>query len=190
MIMKRNLFLTLAILAIVSLTASAQQPTFWNKDNIVNIGVGLGGNLYSGGYYSGANKIPFISASFEHCLMDNLFNDKSSLGVGGILGFTQAKWDGGHGWGYKSTNVVIGARGALHYALVDKLDTYAGLALGYNIVSWKWTGTGSNERGSGSSGLTYGFYAGARYYFTDAIGAFAEVGYGYTILTLGLSFKF
>jgi len=187
--MKKNLFLTLAICAIVGVTASAQQPTFWNKDNVVNIGVGLGGNLYSGSYYSGASRLPFISASFEHCLLDNLFDSKSSLGIGGILGYTQAKWDGDY-WGYKSSNIIIGARGALHYALVDKLDTYAGFTLGYNIVSWKWTGTGHGDSGSAKSNVTYGFYAGARYYFTDAIGAFAEVGYGYTILTLGLSFKF
>jgi len=184
--MKKSLFLTLAVCIIAGVSAQAQQPTFLKKDNVVSLGVGIGGNLYSGyGYWSGVKRIPFVSLSVEHCIMDNLFDERSSLGVGGIFGYTSLRvpdvW--------RVSDMVIGARGALHYALVNKLDTYAGLTIGYNIHSWKWIGTGHGET-SGGSGLSYAIFAGARYYFTDAIAVFGELGFGYAILNLGVSFKF
>jgi hypothetical protein len=186
----KKLFLTLAVCIFAATCMSAQQPTFMKGDNVVNVGIGLGGNLY--GWYSGGgiSKLPVLSASFEHCIIDNLFDEKSSLGVGGLLAYTQAKYNDS-GWGWKTSNIVIGARGALHYALVDKLDTYVGMMLGYNIYSFKYTGTGYYDNyGHGNSGLAFSIFAGARYYFTDAIAAFAELGYGYAILNLGVSFKF
>ena len=123
--------------------------------------------------------------------MGNLWNEKSALGVGGIVGYASAKWEES-GWGWKTTNIIIGARCALHYSFAPKLDTYAGLMLGYNVVSWKWTGSNSWLQGSASSAsdITWSGFVGARYYFTNSFGAFAEVGYGFSVLSLGLSLKF
>ena len=183
--MKRNLFLTLSICFGIIASASAQQPAFLKGDNVVSLGVGLGGYLGTGNWTgSGIKKTPLLVASFDHCIMDNLFDEKSSIGIGGLVGYKSIKW--ADYW--KTTYIVIGARGSFHYALVDKLDTYAGLHLGYDIANTKWIGhdTGS----AGASGFSYGFFVGARYYFTDAIGAFAELGYGYSVLNLGVAFKF
>ena len=187
--MKKHLFLTLAISFGIIVSASAQQSTFLKGDNVASLGIGIGGYLGTGGWHHGGSisRTPLISASFEHCIIDNLFDEKSSIGVGGLLGFKSVKiadW-------WKTTYIVIGARGAFHYALVDKLDTYAGLHLGYDIVNSKWIGSGSSYSESyGASGLSYGFFAGARYYFTDAIAVFAELGYGYAVLNAGVAFKF
>ena len=41
------------------------------------------------------------------------------------------------GWGWKYSNIIIGARGNFHYPLMNKLDTYTGLLLGYNVSSFK-----------------------------------------------------
>ena len=185
--MNKHFLLTISICVIASISTSAQQPVFMKKDNVINLGVGIGGTLYSGyGHHSGVNRIPFLSVSFEHCIMDNLFDERSSLGVGGLVGYTSLRvpdvWT--------VSNIVIGARGALHYALVDNLDTYAGLTIGYNIHSWKWIESSWGTSTTGNSGLSYAFFAGARYYFTSAIAAFAELGYGYSIINLGLSFRF
>ena len=192
--MKNVFFKKMAIVAIAAVTMSvaahAQIPTFNKGDNLVGAGIGFGGTLYSGSGYS--NKMPAISFHYEHCVVDNLWDEKSSIGVGGILGYTSAKWEySGYGWKYSS--VIIGARGSLHYAFVDKLDTYAGLMIGYNIVSAKETGSyriGENTyRRSRSAACSY-FFVGGRYYLTDNFAAFAELGYGIAIINLGVSIKF
>ena len=187
--MKKILFLTLAFCIIAGVSASAQQSTFLKGDNVVSLGVGLGGYLNTGWGWSGhgVKKTPLITASFDHCFFDNLFDEKSSIGIGGLVGFKSVKvvdyW--------KITYIIIGVRGTFHYALVNKLDTYGGLHLGYDICNSKYIGPSGSWGGStGGSGLSYGFFVGGRYYFTDSIGAFAELGYGYAILNLGVSFKF
>jgi len=170
----------------------AQEQTFGQNDNVVNLGVGIGGTLYNGlGYTgSGIKRMPTFFIAYERCVVGKLFNDKSSLGVGGLGGYTSAKYDYS-GWGWKSTDIMIGARAALHYAFVDKLDTYGGCMFGYNINSWKWTGvTGGSERRTGNNGLTYSIFVGGRYYLGNAFAVFAELGYGYSVLNAGLSFKF
>lgn len=94
----------------------------------------------------------------------------------------------GHLW-LKYTNFIIGARGSFHYPLVDNLDTYAGILLGYNVVSAKEIGTipvGYNA--SSSSGIFSG-YVGARYYFTEQIGAMAELGTGIAYFNIGVAVK-
>ena len=186
------LCMALAICMISTVPASAQEPVFGKGDNVVSLGVGLGGSLYNGYGYkgSGFSRMPAFSLAFERCIIDELFDEKSSLGIGALLGYTSAKYNDS-GWGWKSTDIMIGARGALHYALVNKLDTYAGMMLGYNINTWKWTGYDWSTTGkSGSSGLSYAIFAGARYYFTDSIAAFAELGFGYSIINVGIALKF
>ncbi|MDR0796150.1 MAG: hypothetical protein LBE79_08905 [Tannerella sp.] len=191
--MKKKMFLAIAICLIAAVQAAAQDSYFNQDDNVVSLGLGLGGTLYSGYGYSGNgfSRMPAFSLSYERCIIDNLFNEQSALGVGGLIGYTSAKYNynlvGGRGW--KSTDVMIGARAALHYAFIDQLDTYAGIMAGYNVNSWKWNGDGTTHT-SGSSGLTYSLFAGGRYYFSDSFAAFAELGYGYTFLNAGLSVKF
>ncbi len=181
------------ILSFAALQVSAQKTSFVQKDNVVGLGIGFGGNLYSGYYGSGIKRIPAISVYYEHCVKDNLWDEKSSIGVGGLLGYSSAKWDEtimGDKYGWKSSNIIIGARGALHYAFLDKLDTYTGLMLGYDIVSQKWTGNKTGLGSAAASGFTWSWFVGARYYFTDSFAAFAELGYGIAILNLGASLKF
>ena len=163
----------------------AQTPSFVQGDNVVGVSIGFGG-YFSGVFYSGSeiSRMPAISLYYENCVKDNLFNEKSSLGIGGMLGYTSAKWSDY----WKVSHTTIGARGALHYAFVDKLDTYTGLMLGYNIVKWKYYNWESG--GTGSSGLAYSWFLGARYYFTDNLAAFAELGYGVAIFNIGVAFKF
>ncbi|MCL1974487.1 MAG: hypothetical protein FWG54_06710 [Bacteroidetes bacterium] len=186
--MKKNLFLTLAICFGTVFSASAQQPSFAKGDNVVSLGVGLGGYLGTGNWNgSGLKKTPLITASFDHCIIDNLFDEKSSIGVGGMVGYKSIKWVDY----WRTTYIVLGVRGSFHYALVDKLDTYAGLHMGYDIANTKWIGRDSYPGSSaGAGGFSYAFFLGARYYFTDAIGAFAELGYGYSVINLGVAFKF
>jgi len=171
-------------------TASAQIPTFTQSDNLAGISIGFGG-LYTGSGYT--SKSPAISLYYEHCVVDNLWDSKSSLGIGGMLGFASAKWERpGGGGGYNHSNFFIGGRGTLHYAFVDKLDTYAGLMTGYNNVSDKQFGNTAGIPSTVPGGFCWSLFAGARYYFTESFAAFAELNLGYylPVMSLGISLKF
>ena len=122
-------------------------------------------------------------------------NGRGVVGLGAYIGYTGAKYRAfdnlDAGWNFN--NLILGVRGALHYQFVNRLDTYLGLFLGYNI-------TMTNDYGSFPSGLRpsapavggfeFAFYVGARYYLTQRFAVFGEVGYGLATVNLGLAYKF
>jgi len=171
-----NLFLAGAL--------SAQKTTFEKGDKVLNLGIGLGSTSYGSGYSMG---MPPVSASLEFAVKDKLFNDhKGAIGVAPYIGYGSYKYKMYDGYSAKFSDLLIGVRGNLHYQFVDKLDTYAGLFLGYENVSWKDNHGFTNGVGSG---LGWALLIGGRYYFSDNIGAMAELGYGITYLNLGVSLK-
>ena len=161
---------------------AAQESTFAKGDKVLNLGIGFGSSYYSSFYTS---HMPAISASFEVGVIDGIL-DKGSIGVGGYIGYSSAKYS--NYW--KTSNFLIGARGSFHYPLANKLDTYTGLQLGYNIFSTKYYDTYSGAFNASSSGLAYAWFAGARYYFSDKFAGMIEVGYGIAYLNLGVAIKF
>lgn len=187
--MKRILVTALCCVCISGFLLS--QNVFVKGDKVIDLSVGLGSYLTLTG---GSTTIPPLTAAFEVCVKDNLFNEKSSLGIGGLLSYSSSKWEsyymGTYGWKY--TDFLIGGRGVLHYQFVEKLDTYTGILLGFNIASSKTYGTYDPSYGSqdSSGGLVYGAFVGARYYFTDQFAVLAELGYGIAVLNLGISYKF
>lgn len=168
----------MACVAIVAV--SAQDNMFSKGDKVLNATVGLGSSIYGAGFKTG---IPPVGVSFEYGVKDELFNEKSSLGIGGIVGYSSATTSTGFAMSYSS--IIVGVRGIVHYALVDNLDTYGGLMLGYNAASVKITGGNSTPAG----GVAYGGFVGARYYFSPKFAAMAELGYGIALLNLGVSIK-
>lgn len=173
----------LAVLIVVTFSFAqlvAQEATFVKGTKVLNLGIGLGSTYYGGLYGSHS---PALSGSFEVGIKDDVL-EKGSIGIGGYVGYSSAKY--ADYW--KTSNILIGARGSFHYPLVDKLDTYTGLLLGYNIFSTKYYTTFTV--GGSSSAVALAWFAGARYYFTDKFAGMAEVGYGIAYLTLGVSLKF
>lgn len=71
--------------------------------------------------------------------------------------------------------------------LVENLDTYIGAMLGYNIVSSKWHGTGTSMGTASSGGVIFSGFIGARYFFSEKLGGFAELGSGIAYLNLGVA---
>ncbi len=60
-------------------------------DKILNLGLGLGNNYFSGSTFS--NSFPPVAASFEVIVKDGLFSDgKGELGIGGQLGYVGYKY--------------------------------------------------------------------------------------------------
>ncbi len=173
----KKIILSLVVLVSTLSFANAQE-IFSKGTSALNIGVGIGGTLITDGY---SVVIPPLSVSYDYAVVDNLIeNNNGSITVGGYLGYASSK--------YKEASYnysLIGARGAFHYQFVKKLDTYVGamLAMSYSSSSV----AGSTTR---TSGLGWSTFIGARYMFSDNIGAFVEAGWGVTALTAGVTFRY
>ena len=177
----KKLLLSLLVVVFTFTQLLSQESTFKKGDKALNLGIGFGSSYY-GGFYT--SHMPALSASLEVGVADGIL-DKGSIGVGGYIGYSSAKYS----TYWKTTNFLIGARGSFHYPLVNKLDTYTGLQLGYNVFSTKYYDNTYTTGGSAST-LQFALFAGARYYFSNNIAVFAEVGYGVAYLTVGVALKF
>ena len=175
--MKKILFMLL-VATVFSLATQNAFAQFEKGDKLLNVGLNLGGTYGGGGVG--------VGASFEGGVHD-------FISVGGQFDFVHWGYGGG-GYGYGGWNynfISIGARGSYHYGkhflTIDKLDLYAGPALGYRIASSSYDGIGYDAYGSG---VFFGAFAGAKYYFKPTLGVFAEVGYNASPLKVGIAFKF
>ena len=163
--MKKTLaLLTVAILMVINV--NAQAPSFSKGDKVLDITVGVP-NLYGYGW-----GIPPIIGSFELGIVDGIL-EKAAVGVGGYAGVSSASLSG-----TSYFNVHLGVKGAFHYPLVDKLDTYAGILTGYSVSDLSYYG------------FDWGAFVGLRYYLSNSFALNAEAGYGVTYLRGGISFKF
>jgi len=173
----------------ISISSYAQTPAFEKSDLVFNAGIGFGSGLYGTGYKT---TMTAISLSGEYGIVDDIFTDGLNLGVGGYVGFAGSKyehaWFGGN-YSLKTNYTVIGARGAFHYTFVDNLDTYAGVMLGYKIVSVKETGTAQYGFKTQGSEITSAIYIGARYYLTNNFAVMGELGTGVAYVNIGVSLK-
>ncbi len=187
-------FVIIALSMLFSYTVQSQDTGFEMGTSVINLGIGLGGTYYSGSGYSGV--IPPVSFSYEKGIKDGIF-DKGIIGAGAYLGYTAAKWEysdsyGSYSWTY--SNILIGARGSLHYPLIDGMDTYVGLILGYDIDSSKeYSSTGYYEsytaKKNSHGGIFLSGYLGGRYWMSDELGIMAELGYGIAYLNVGAAIK-
>ncbi|HEX2534016.1 MAG TPA: hypothetical protein VHK69_09795 [Chitinophagaceae bacterium] len=174
----KKLFMSALVLAGLMMTTES------NAQNVkgvtyVNAGIGIGAFNFIG-----TGGLPIV-ASAEHGI-----TDKISAGVVGSI--VSRKY-----FGWKYNYVVVGVRGSYHVnellKLTDeKLEVYGGASLFYRGYKVKWTGHDDEDINYKSSGggLDIALHAGGRYFFTEKIGGFAEVGYGISPLQLGLTVKF
>lgn len=177
--MKKIIASLVVVSAMVLAGNKSFAQAFEKGDKLVNVGINLGGTYGGGGVG--------VGGSFETGIHDFISVGAQADFVSWNYGWT------GYNWKYNFLN--IGGRGSYHFGKhfldVDKLDLYAGLALGYRIASYKdpsgWSGSYTSSYGSG---VFLGGYGGARYYFKPSLGAFAEVGYNASPLKAGITFKF
>ena len=92
--------------------------------------------------------LPPFSASIETGIKDHIL-EKGVLAAGVFGAFSSYKFRySNNGW--KTSEVIIGARGSFHYPFVDKLDTYTGLMAGYGIITNEFFGTYTEDDYTGS----------------------------------------
>ncbi|MEO5584438.1 MAG: hypothetical protein ABIQ75_03200 [Flavobacteriales bacterium] len=193
-----NVKTTLKALCLLTATASIPMVTnaqFEKGDNVLGVGIGVLGGYNVGLSGSGVTQSPAFSLHFDHAMGEL---GPGTWGLGGYVGFktTSYKYDYiYYNYDRRYTFLVFGARGTWHYNSwhTDKLDTYAGVLLAFKSVSVKDNtdyGAYPNNYSYSGSGFGPGAFIGARYYFSDNIGAYAELGYGITVIQLGLTVKF
>ncbi|MCL2069592.1 MAG: hypothetical protein FWH19_01225 [Treponema sp.] len=161
------------------------------QDNkfFLNVGIGFGP---TGGYDMG---IPPVSASVDFKLPIDM-----PITLGAFVTYTTWSYSSGIPSMYSIdvtyTNIGFGGRGMYHFNFVENLDAYAGLSIGYVLQSTKVETSGALGGIGGASYdgvpfLLWGLNFGARYFFTDLLGAYFEIGYsGLQYASVGLSLKF
>jgi outer membrane protein W len=192
----------------------------------INVGVGFVGSGLGDVVGSGVSQS--VSPAYEFTI-ERALSDHISLGVG--FAYQTATASSSTSYASEIINYTTGAitpvtyttidaykvsllnvtfRGAYHFSAGDKLDPYLGIQLGYCDATATDDETsndpsvGSSSSSAGIAGVEYGLYGGARYFFTDHIGAWFELQYaratftynGYSssinvsnILNLGITFK-
>jgi hypothetical protein len=152
----------------------------------INISLGIG----AGSSVAGELKLPPTSLSFEYGVAEN-------IGIGVFGGIATAKDDfklsNGNAYRWDYQHIMFGVRGAYHFYSQDNLNIYAGIHSGLNIASAEFSSDDIAKRFVDDvdvGGFVYSVFAGARYYFNDMIGGYAELGYGVAYLNIGLTAKF
>lgn len=190
--MKKVVMVIITLIAVQQVRAGGN---FQTGDNVITAGIGVGGNY---GVYSNASGSPGIGLAYELGYWD--VGGPGVVSLGGYLGYKSYGFDGsyfGSTYSQKWTYTVIGFRSAYHYNGLDlgEFDPYGGVMLGYNVLKYKYSSSNGlnevflNQKTYGSR-LALSMYIGGRYYFTNQLGVFAELGYGVSNLTIGGCYKF
>jgi hypothetical protein len=177
--MNKFLSFFIAFFALCRFSYAQDATVFAKGDKVVSASIGFINTTHTGTGWKGVT-LP-ISLAGEYGIVDGLIDGNASIGVGVDFGYARFKYNSKLS-SYKYSDVILGIRGGFHYQFVDKLDTYAGLLFGYNIVS----GDGIYA----SSEPIWGGYVGARYYFSDNFAALAEIGNSVALINLGVAYKF
>lgn len=139
------------------------------------IGVGGGG-------LSGTGAIPI---GIEY----NFLNFEKNIQVGAFAAFASTSEDFSVGkWNY--TNIIVAAQANYHFLPGDKLDPFAGIALGYDIASASTEynpGYSSWNASASSGGFVWSVQAGCNYWFTPKLAAQIRLGY-FPYVAAGVTF--
>jgi len=173
--MKKFRNLLLGALLSLSLISVSQAQSFSEGDFVINAGIGLGTTFAT--YGAGGFGLP-IGGGVEYGITDL---ETGSIGIGADIGYVGSDF---------VSVLTFGARGSYYLTEVfnidnEKLDIYAGLGLYYRDYNIKGLGSAWDW----GSGVYPAFHAGARYFFADNIGAYAELGNNWGWLNIGVTFK-
>lgn len=123
--------------------------------------------------------LPPLSVSVEYAASD-------IYSIGGYFGYTQASDPG-----YEYTFYVAGAKGSQHFVYHENWDVYMSVMLGVYVARAEELDNtiGGYEEQVGPWPY-YGGTIGARYFPSDNIGLWAEIGWNVAFLNGGIALKF
>jgi hypothetical protein len=177
---------------------------FDENSHIINVGIGLWtGNYYNynkaaGQYY----RSPAFSLSYEQPWPKRI--GPGYLGVGAYLGYETERYTLNYYSGYNGAlyhaddrwnHFMITGRAVYHWDVLNsaKAEVYAGVLIGLRFNTYNYEDNDpyqDNQIVYNRVNLAASAFAGARYYFTKNFGVYAELGYGISVATVGVSLKF
>lgn len=192
--MKNKLLIATVAIIMVFGGKTVKAQAFYQGTFHLSAGFGLGGYL-SYASFGEFNQTPTLFVAGDYGIIDDL--GPGNLGIGGFLAYKSASYDYSY-LGYsdqgKWTDFVVGVRGTYHYFIDnDQLDLYGALSLGVVIESYDYTsnysypGYDPNSFDYNNNFAYYAFSVGAKYMFTESLGAFAELGWDIAFLKLGVT---
>ncbi len=165
---------------------------FQKDSKMINAGLGFGWSYYHGSY-DNVSSFPNIEVSYEQGIYE--LEDVGPISVGGILGFSHSQRDfnsGAISINQKWNDIYAAARGKLYLnEILDnpKFDLYAGLSLGLRYINYKVSDNYNDPDRPNDLNLMLNVFGGVRYFITDQVAIYGEVGYGIAYLTIGATFK-
>jgi hypothetical protein len=170
----RRILYSIVITVTLPIFGQAKEPSNEVGDNLFIFGIGFG--LVQPNRIV---EIPPLSVSYERIISDEII-EKGSIGTGIYLGLSRHSWEIFEGWMGNSTIFISGVRGSFNYQIMDKIDIYAGVMLGLEIVY---------DRDAAGESFIWSTYSGGRYLLSNYFMLFAELGYGITYLNIGIVLK-
>ncbi len=174
--MLRKLSAALLAATVIAVFAPKANAQFQYHKNYLGarIGVGSLGSAFSFG------------ADYEYGITKPGEFGSGRVGVGAILDYSH--WSDGF-WSY--TWIPIGVMGYYHLNLDNKnIDPFAGIGLGYEILNSSWSGFGFSGSAAYGSGIFFAGEIGLRYFFQPNLAAQARLGFGASLFSVGVDYKF
>jgi hypothetical protein len=186
--MKPYIFVIFSLLLFSALNVFAQKK----YDNVVNVGVGIGG--YAGYYSYVEQSLPVFHVNYEIAAA----KDFTLAPFIGFFSYKKSYYFGNAVKGYKyyayhETVVPIGIKGFYYFDRFikenSKWDLYVAGSIGFAIRNKYWDSDyfGDQDYYNKGGNVFLDLHLGAQYNFNNKLGAFADLSNG--VSTLGLAFK-
>jgi len=168
---------------------SRNSGSFSRNTGILSFGYGFPNESGTGyDYWINGNRADFGPAyvKYEHGIIDE-------IGIGGYAGFAASRYRYSKNNVDHATAFGMGALGYYHFNKlipVRQLDVYAGVGIGFRARSFTETRNKVKTNGTDFDVLPVA-KAGARWYFTQLFGVYAEVGYDQmSDVNIGINLRF
>ena len=192
------IYTTFCFFLISNLSAQSKENITYAKKGDIDAAFGIG-LLPTFAADDARLLVPPVSASIA-------FRIKENLSVGPYIAYSSSKISevhppsGGDIYTWQNDFLVIGLRGLAHFCKQDNWDLYGGFLLGMNMPNVTRTigsevvnekdleGTPSYHRPARNN-FAFSGLVGARYYPTKDFGFYGELGFGISIITIGVTYK-
>jgi len=209
---KTGIFILLISFAFVSLGIAQSTDDYVRPENqhnsattnsILSFGFGMGGDYP----YTGTNFVenPNLSLYYENCILKNA--GPGNVVIGGIASYksiysSYSDYYSGYSYEQRWNYYILGTRLSYHIKpFANKsIETYAGGMIAYYITTFKFTSNDPNYADPADPGyfltansypnfFAFSIYAGVRSWFNSHASVWFELGYGYSSLAFGVSYK-
>ena len=194
----KKYIITSAVLFAFALTqkSSLKAQAFETGSNIISAGYGapnLNKALFK--IYEDENDYALKGYGPIHLKYEHAVSDRIGLGLSINHVASSISYKDFYNYDYKLnySSTKINARVNVHFFSSDAFDAFWGVGVGYGTSTSKWTTNDPDDSNvSFSNPIPIGLEStlGARYFFSENIGLYAEIGFAKSIVQGGLSFKF